>query len=76
MHGLTSMSRRESGYADGFSRFDHQTAHNAIGDAGHKVWLPDSCSECFKQAEEASLLGWEPTYPDQEIPAEFLNDHS
>ena len=76
MHGLSSMSKRESGYADGISRFDHQTAHNAVGDADRKKWLPDSCSECFKQESEAALLGWVPTWPDQEIPQEVIDGNS
>jgi len=59
------MEMTKSGYKEVLS--DYHTAHHSMGDVTYEVFLPDTCFECWKQANEAIESGRPvPERPDQE----------
>jgi len=68
-HSLKDVgSQVETLYGDGTVRYDYRTAHNRAGDADYQTPIPETCTACYKQAEEAAAAGAPvPTSVDAEL---------
>jgi len=49
-------------------RYDYRTAHSRRGDPDYRVFIPETCSRCWEQAQVAEEVGAAiPTAPDEEV---------